>query len=330
MLEMNERMTKRASNLHAVAMVKRILLISMIALISCNQDSQDIPVDDVVEDMNDDVDSNDGNQSAVYPFDIGLTNWKITLPRNFSGRTRNGVLVADEVFLDASRNHYDQDPSFEVYQDEFFYLTDDDNVRFECPATDDIPTTSANTTNTRTELREMPSNGGGEAGWDATTTNFKTLEFRVRVLQTPQSKKLAFAQIHDYQQSLWDDLIRVQILSSESNATVGDTGRIYIMGDLIEGELEDGFDIDFRDLNYSDRFIKDDYVLGDWLHMKITVQNSTISIFLEDMQNPIRVYENADCPSNYFKAGVYNQSISSNYGGVGIAEFSEIIVSENF
>ena len=103
-----------------------------------------------------------------------------------------------------------------------------------------------------------------------------------------------------------------------------------IMGDMVEGELEDGFHVDFRALNYADRVIKDDYILGDWLHLKITAQNSTIRIFLEDMQNPVRVYQDADCLSNYFRAGVYNQSIRNNYGGIGIAEFSEIIVSENF
>ena len=321
-----ERNTKQRHKQQAFKIFRALIFVSFITFIACGEDSRDLPMEDIIEDDH----PIEEDPSVVFPFDAGLTNWKITLPRNFSGRTRDGVLVADEVFLDASRNHYHQDPSFEVYQDEYFYLTDEEYVRFECPATDDIPTTSVNTTNTRTELREMPSNGGGETGWDATNSVTKTLEFRVRILQTPASKKLAFAQIHDFQQPVWDDLIRVQVESEESNATLGASARIYIMGDMVEGEIEDGFDIDFRDLNYANRFIKDNYVLGDWLHVKIAVQNSTISIFLDDMQNPIRVYENADCLSNYFKAGVYNQSISNNYGGAGIAEFSEIIVSDNF
>ena len=306
-----------------------LLLTIFILLASCQDESGDLSPEDVQVPSNNDG-NNGGTQTVVYPFDAGLVNWKITLPRNFSGRTRDGVLVADEVFLDANRNHYDQDPSFRVYDDEYFFLTDEGNIRFECPATDDIPTTSLNTTNTRTELREMPSNGDGERGWDATNSVVKTMELKVRILQTPNSKRLAFAQIHDFQQPVWDDLIRVQVESEDRNATVGAPGKIFIMGDMVEGELEDGFDVDFRDLNYADRVIKDDYILGEWLHVKITVQNSTISIFLEDMQNPVRVYQNAACPSNYFRAGVYNQSISSNYGGSGIAEFSEIKVSENF
>ena len=300
------------------------------AFTGCQDESQDLPMQEIIDNNNDGGNNDGGNQNAVFPFDAGLTHWKITLPRNFSGRTRDGVLVADEVFLDASRNHYNQDPSFRVYDDEYFFLTSEGYIRFECPATDDIPTTSVNTTNTRTELREMPSNGAGETGWDATSAVIKTLEFEVRVIQTPNSKRLAFAQIHDFQQPIWDDLIRIQVESDERNATVGDQGKIFIMGDMVEGELEDGFDIDFRDLNYANRVIKTDYVLGDWLRVKVTVQNSTIQIFLEDMQTPIRTYENANCISNYFKAGVYNQSISSNYGGAGIAEFREITVSENF
>ena len=303
------------------------ILISTTTFESCQSNDSEIIIEDT--DNNDNGD-NDQPQTITFPFDVGLENWKITLPRNFSGRMRDGKLVADEVFLNPVRNHFQGDPSFRVYDDEFFYLTTEENIRFECPATDDIPTTSANTTNTRTELREMPSNGGGETGWNATTSDIKLLEFTVKILQTPNSKKLAFAQIHDYQQPIWDDLIRIQIESDERNATVGQMGRIYIMGDMIEGELSDGFDVDFRDLNYSNRFIKNDYVLGDWLHMKITVQNSTIRIFLEDMQNPIRTYEDAECFSNYFKAGLYNQSISSNYGGSGIVEFSNITVSDNF
>lgn len=305
----------------------RLLIFTIfIVCVSCQSDSEDFP-----EEQRDTTNENDGQEQSIeFPYDIGLVNWKITLPRNFSGNTRDGVLVADEVYLDASRNDYNGDPSFTIYDDEYFFLTDENYVRFVCPATEDIPTTSLNTTNTRTELREMPSNGSGEAGWDATNNVIKIMEFRVRVIQTPNSRKLAFAQIHDFQQPVWDDLIRVQVQSDQSNATIGDSGKILIMGDMVEGELEDGFDVDFRALNYADRVIKDDYILGDWLHIKITAQNSTIRIFLEDMQNPVRVYQDADCLSNYFRAGVYNQSIRNNYGGTGIAEFSEIIVSENF
>lgn len=329
--------TKQLKLNNIFSLLKIVSLMVLIVCFSCQSDSEDLPEDDMVnqedeeDNTNDDTDGdNNPNQSIDFPFDIGLANWKITLPRNFSGNTRDGVLVADEVYLDASRNDYSSDPSFRVYDDEYFFLTEENYARFECPATEDIPTTSVNTTNTRTELREMPSDGSGEAGWDATNSVLKTMELRVRVIQTPNSKKFAFAQIHDFQQPIWDDLIRIQIQSDESNATVGDRGRIFVMGDMVEGELEDGFDVDFRALNYDDRVIKDDYVLGDWLHVKVTAQNSTISIFLDDMENPVRIYENADCRSNYFRAGVYNQSIRNSYGGTGIGEFSEIIVSDNF
>lgn len=275
--------------------------------------------------------TSDGSGEPIFPYDKGLTRWKVTLPRNFSGRKKDGKLVADEVFIDQSKNHYSGDPSFKTYSDEYFFVTNDDNVRFECPATSDVPTTSAGTTNTRTELREMPANGDGENGWDANGSTLRTLEFRVRIMQTPKSKKLAFAQIHDFGQAAWDDLLRVQIESNVENAQVGDTGTIYLLGDLIEEDNSGGgFPTNFRAKNYADRKLKTDYRLGDWISMKVTVQNATVRVYLNDMNTPVRTYTQASSASNYFKAGVYNQSISSNYGGSGIAEFSSITVSDNF
>ncbi|GAA4272555.1 polysaccharide lyase family 7 protein [Aquimarina gracilis] len=265
-----------------------------------------------------------GVTSSNIPFEVlNLTNWKITLPRDFNNDGK-----ADEVYLDKSRNDYSEDPSFKEYKDEFFFV-ENNNVRFSCPATTDTPTTG-NSSNTRSELREMPSNGDGEAGWDANGNRIKTLTFKVRIIQTSSTSKFAFAQIHDFKQDIWDDLLRVQIQSDQPNAKEGETGRIYLLGDVIEGEIGDGFPINFRNNNYDDRYIKDDYILGDWLAFKITVQNSVLKIYLEDMNTPIRTYDNITCKSNYYKAGVYNQSVKADSNGDGIAEFSEIVVSENF
>ncbi|MCK8523412.1 polysaccharide lyase family 7 protein [Aquimarina sp. D1M17] len=276
-------------------------------------------------DGNDGDSNTDGTDSSSdIPYvALNLTSWKITLPRDLSGDGK-----ADEVYLDATRNDYAQDPSFTEYKDEFFFV-ENGNVRFLCPTEQGTPTTS-NSSNTRSELREMPSNGDGETGWDATDSKIKTLTFKVRIIQTSSTKKFAFAQIHDFQQDVWDDLLRVQIQSDKAFAKEGDTGRIYLLGDVIEGELSDGFPIDFRSQNYADRYIKNDYVLGDWLTFKITVQNSTLKIYLDDMSTPIRSYDNITCTSNYYKAGLYNQSVNDTSTGNGIVEFSEITVSENF
>jgi len=215
-----------------------------------------------------------------------------------------------------------------MYKDEFFFV-ENGNVRFSCPTESGTPTTG-NSSNTRSELREMPSNGGGETGWDATSSSLKTLTFKVKVIETSSTSKFAFAQIHDFKQNVWDDLLRIQIQSDRPNAKAGDMGRIYILGDVTEGTTSDGFPIDFREANYADRYIKNNYVLGDWLTFKVTVQNSVMKIYLDNMNTPIRTYDNITCASNYFKAGVYNQSVKSSSTGNGIAEFSEITVSENF
>ncbi len=267
---------------------------------------------------------NGGATNSDIPFEVlELKNWKITLPRDF-----NADGIADEVYLDKTRNDFNEDPSFKEYKDEFFFV-ENDNVRFLCPVEKGTPTTG-NSSNTRSELREMPSNGDGESGWDATNSTIKTMQFKVRVIQTSSTSKFAFAQIHDFKQDIWDDLLRVQIQSDQPNAKEGDSGRIYLLGDVIEGETTDGFPVDFRSNNYNDRYIKDDYVLGDWLSFKITVENSVLKIYLDDMNTPVRTYTQIDCKSNYFKAGVYNQSVREDSTGNGIAEFSEINVSENF
>lgn len=270
-------------------------------------------------------------KKIIYPYDLGLTNWKITLPRNYSGRTDDsGYLLADEVFLNKNKNHFKKDSSFKKYQDEFFYVTKKKNIRFECAADPSIPKTSQKTTNTRTELREMPSNGDKEKGWDANSEAMKTLEFEVRIIQTSNTKKFAFAQIHDFKQSVWDDLLRIQVQSEKPNAIRGGLAKIYVQGDLIEGEPKDGFPVDFKSRNYGSRYIHNNYVLGSWLKMKITVQNSVVNIYLGNMKKPKRTYTDVSCPSNYFKLGVYNQSMSSKEGGVSIAEFRNVKVSNNF
>ncbi|WP_271764847.1 polysaccharide lyase family 7 protein [Aquimarina algiphila] len=308
-----------------------LILLSLVFSYSCSSDSE--PTDPAEptnpEEQgsgNDDQtegDDGDGSTSTI-PYEVlQLKNWKITLPRDFDNDN-----LADEVYIDKNRNDFIDDPSFKTYKDEFFFV-ENGNVRFLCPTENGTPTTG-NSSNTRSELREMPSDGSGETGWDATDNSVKTLTFKIRIIQTSSTGKFAFAQIHDFKQDIWDDLLRIQIQSDNVNAKEGDTGRIYLLGDVTEGKMSDGFPVDFRSLNYSDRYIKNDYVLGNWLSFKVTVQNSLMKIFLDDMNTPIRTYDNITCTSNYYKVGVYNQSTTSTSMGNGIAEFSEITASENF
>lgn len=270
------------------------------------------------------TDGSDGGGTGDFPHDIlGLNRWKISLPRNTSGILDNGYAESDEVYIDASKNDDSSDPSLMVYSDEFFYVNDNNNVIFSCPADKSLPRTSTGTSNTRTELREMPSSGN-EEGWDAGGSTVREMNLRVRVLQTSSTKKLAFAQIHDFGEDNWDDLIRIQIESDNSNASIGDTGKIYVMGDMAEGLSSEGVSGQSSD----DRTILENYVIGDWLDIRVTYNNDTIRIYLDgDLK---QTYTGADCPSNYFKAGIYNQSMSDSSSGTGIVEFESLSVTDNF
>jgi len=256
--------------------------------------------------------------SGDYPYDVlGLDDWKITLPRS-----NDGDNIADEVYITAGKNDVPSDGSLTEYEDEFFY-TSNDGVVFECPADQNLPRTSAGTSNTRTELREMPNNDN-EDGWSASGSTVRELEFSARVLQTSSTKKVAFAQIHDYGEPNWDDLIRIQIESDNANATVGDYGKIYIMGDMAEGLSSEGVPTQPS----SERTIIENYQLGDWMNIRVTFNNNTIRIYLNG--NEVQTYSGADCASNYFKAGAYNQSMNSSSSGTSIVEFRSLSVTENF
>lgn len=252
------------------------------------------------------------------PYDVlGLDDWKITLPRS-----NDGDNISDEVYITSSKNDVPSDGSLTDYEDEFFY-TSNDGVIFECPAIYSLPKTSAGTSNTRTELREMPNNDN-EGGWSASGSTVRELEFSARVLQTSSTEKVAFAQIHDYQQSNWDDLIRIQIESDSPNATEGDYGKIYIMGDMAEGLSSEGVPTQPS----SERTIIENYRLGDWMDIRVTFNNNTIRIYLNGVE--VQEYTGADCSSNYFKAGAYNQSMNSSSSGKSVVEFRSLTVTENF
>lgn len=253
-----------------------------------------------------------------FPFDIlGLDDWKITLPRS-----NDGDNISDEVYINASNNDVTSDGSFTEYEDEFFY-TSDAGVVFECPAIFNLPKTSAGTSNTRTELREMPNNDN-EEGWSGSGSTVREMEFSARVLQTSSTRKVAFAQIHDFEQSNWDDLIRIQIESDDANAQEGDMGRIYIMGDMAEGLSSEGVPTQ----SSGDRTIISNYRLGDWMDIRVTYNNNTIRIYVDG--NEVQEYTGATSASNYFKAGAYNQSMNSSSSGTSIVEFRSLTVTENF
>jgi len=246
-----------------------------------------------------------GGSSGTTPFYIlNLQDtWKITLPKDDDNDND-----ADEIFINASQNDISSDGSLKDYEDDRYLFTDGSWTYFKCQGNGE---TTGNSSNPRSELREMTNGGGTQANWDMTTSTANTLEFTVKVMQTSQSRKLAFAQIHAESGSSWDDVLRIQVQSDIPYAGVGDTGHIYIMG----SGNNDGHDT-----------IISNYTLGDELNMKIVAKNNQYKVYLDNTE----IYAsgtNISSTGNYFKAGNYLQSVTSaGTGGEGLVAFDKILV----
>lgn len=246
-----------------------------------------------------------GGSSGTTPFYIiNLQDaWKITLPKDDDNDNN-----ADEIFIDASQNDIQSDGSLKDYEDNSYFYTDGTWVYFKCQGNGE---TTGSSNNPRSELREMTNRGATQANWNMTTGSANTMEFTVKIMQTSESRKLAFAQIHAESGSSWDDILRIQIQSDIAYAQVGDTGHIYIMG----SGNNDGHDI-----------IINNYTLGDELNLKIIAKNSQYKVYLDNVE----VYAsetNISSTGNYFKVGNYLQSVtSSGTGGKGIVAFNKILV----
>ncbi|MGB3463988.1 MAG: polysaccharide lyase family 7 protein [Cyclobacteriaceae bacterium] len=236
-----------------------------------------------------------------YPYDVlGLNNWKITVPKSQDGDSK-----ADEIYVNQSDNSYSGDPSFKVYEDSRYFYTSGSSVVFKCQA--GTPSTSGSS-NPRSELREMVSNGSNESWWDMRSSQLRKMEIRARVVKVPNSGKVCFAQIHGNKSLGFDDIVRLQIRAS-ANAGVGSTGTMYVIGDATNDSADD----------------IGSYRLGDTINMRIEANNSRVRIFLNNVQ--VKTYSNIPSPENYFKAGVYLQSNPSS--GFGQVEFSQIKTTPN-
>ena len=168
---------------------------------------------------------------------------------------------------------------------------------FKCAA--GTPTTGGSS-NPRCELREMTSDGKKEIYWDMRASSLRAMDLIVKVVRTPSSGKVCFAQIHGKESRGYDDIIRLQVRTSP-NAKEGDRGTVYVMGDAVNDKADDLFS----------------YTLGQELTMRIEANNSTVRIYRN--QTRLREYTNLPSPENYFKAGAYLQSKPKS--GYGQTEF---------
>ncbi|GAA3511430.1 hypothetical protein GCM10022393_26500 [Aquimarina addita] len=236
-----------------------------------------------------------------YPYDfLGLTNWKITVPKDQSG---NGK--ADEIYVDEDDNSYSGDPSFTEYDDPDYFSIEGNWVRFTCEAGS---SSTIGSDNPRSELREMTSDGSDEIEWDMRSSTLRKLEVTVRITETPSSGKVCFAQIHGLEEYGFDDIIRLQIRSSGAQ-TSGASSTLYVMGDVVNDNADD----------------IGSYTMGDEITMRIEAQNSTVRVYLNNTE--VKEYNNINSPGNYFKAGNYLQSKPTS--GKGVTEFKVIKTTPN-
>lgn len=205
---------------------------------------------------------------------LNLTNWKITLPI--------GESKPVEIFQ-PQLNNYELDP---------WFIVQDGAVRFRAPV--NAPSTTANSSYPRSELREMKNNGKDLADWSATSgTHTMTIDQAITAIPVTKPHVVA-GQIHDDD----DDVIVIRLEGKNLYVNVDGSNK-YV--------------------------ITDNYVLGTRFKVKFEVSGGYTRVYYNDglVYTLKKSYSDA-----YFKAGAYTQSncskeasglcTSSNYGEVVI------------
>ena len=231
----------------------------------------------------------------------GLTNWKVNgYTGNLSvGSNDNGLDYADSATKDDSHFLFDRG-SWAV---------------FRCYAGNP---TSGGSSNPRSELRELTSNGQDDIFWDGTTNTEHSMKFRVRIDDLPPSGKLCFAQIHAGSDGDFDDVIRVQV-EGDDGQNSGDV-TLRILGYVTE-ELEgSGRSIDF------------DIRLDGAYSFELTMRDDIVRLYSTsisgDRLDTLYTSGRVRSEENYFKVGCYLQSTQSShsdsnvYGQVRIKNLS--------
>ena len=184
------------------------------------------------------------------------------------------------------------------------FLKKDGYAAFRCYAGN--PTSSNNTSNPRSELRELIN--GGSNYWDGTIGTERSMKMRFKIEDLPPSGKLAFMQIHE-RVDPFDDVVRIQVQGSSGQNSDAVTLRIngYVTED-IEGQ---GRSIDF------------DMRMDTEYYFELTMQRGVITLYnLNNSGNRIetlfRSVDIGDADENYFKAGCYLQSTSSSDSGSNV------------
>lgn len=238
----------------------------------------------------------------VYPANVlDLVNWKITLPVDEDGdgkadEVRQPCLA--EACFDAKRDVYDN-PAYKVpYSDKWFHATKDGTgVVFRAPV--HAPST-ANSQNSRTELRELaPANGDGEeieARWSNKGSAVHTMELEETIVSTPAVyPSVVCAQIHNDD----DDVILIKLRGN----------RLFANAD--RGDFDETLD--------------DNYVLGTKFTLRIQATRGLIRVTYNGKKT---VTYKKESDTMYFKAGVYNQSNLTKNPDEDPNSHGEVIISK--
>ena len=232
--------------------------------------------------------------TADTPGDIlTLTNWKLTLP---IGQENDPT----EIFQPTLRNY--EHPQY------FFVVCPDNAVVFRAPTTG---VTTGKSSNPRSELREMKSNGSQNASWNmGSGTHTMTIVQAIthRPDKNDGTDPVVAGQIHDD----GDDVTVARLHGSNIVATVGDK----VSGSVV-------------------KVIYPNYKLGTYFTLKIVAYSGGVQYWINGVlkttvsmstlkSNDALADNGAGC---YFKAGCYTQANTSNGTGYGEVRIKSVVVT---
>ena len=227
-----------------------------------------------------------GGGSAKYPADVlNLTNWKITLPIAGSSSTSPLEILQPQLAT------YTIDPWFHLN-------TAKDGVVFHV---NHGGVSTSNSSNPRSELREMANGGKDQASWSSTSgTNTMTIKQKVTHL-TDVKPQVVVGQIHNSS----DD---ITVFRMEGNG--GSSASLYIT----DGNTTHAYKI------------TDSYTLGTVFTVKFEVAGGTIKYYYNDQLLPYS--QNKSGSGWYFKAGNYLQSNPSTAPSESTSAYSEVEIDD--
>lgn len=199
---------------------------------------------------------------------IDLSNWKLTLPIDASGKLQGKAVEVKQ-------------PMLSTYRSEWFYLNAaGDGYTFVAPTIG--ATTSKKTKNIRGEWRQM--NGDKLAAWSSPVgCNTMTVELSVDVLPIGPKPHVVVAQIHDG----GDD---VTVFRVEGSITDRSRASIWIT----DGDSTRGF------------MLTDNYRLGERIQVGFDVADGVIRYTFNGAT--VDYWQAKKVTGCYFKTGCYNQS----------------------